>query len=331
MISKDLKAAISSLPKADLHVHFEGTVTPDTLLKLAKRNGVDLARPIELPGIDPISPPVGTVSGEPLLNDFLDFIGLYLKVSETIVTSIDIVEIGEAYAAVAKEENILASQIYFTPSTFTLFGRDMTKLFRGLAEVQHMAATRYGTEIRWIFDIVRNGKEDGSLTLAMAEEARVLGVDVVAIGLAGYELSRPAEIFTPSFQEARRLGYHTLAHAGETGDANSIREVLAALQPERLGHGISVVQDQGLLSSLVEKQLPFEVCPWSNIFLNIVAANQHPLRQMIEAGLQVLICSDDPGIFRKTLNDNYYFAHEQGVSFGELQRIAERSLLLAKC
>lgn len=331
MISKDLTEAIASLPKADLHVHFEGTVTPDTLFKLAKRNGVDLEKPIELPGSAPISPPVGTIDGAPVLRDFIDFIGLYLKISETIVSSVDVVEIGEAYAAAAKKENVRASQIYFTPTTFTFFSRDMPKLFRGLAEVQHTASARYGIEISWIFDIVRNGREDGSLTLAFAEEARALGVDVAAIGLAGYELSRPVATFAASFQEARRLGYHTLAHAGETGDAKSIREVLDALQPERLGHGISVVEDLSLLSSLVEKQLPIEICPWSNILLNIITANKHPLRQMIEAGLQVLLCSDDPGIFQKTLNDNYYFAAEQGVSFGELQKIAARSLTLAKC
>ena len=144
---------LRALPKAELHVHLEGTVTAGLLSLLAERNGVQLTTPVILPNSPPIYPPAGTASGKPILNSFLDFIGLYVKISECLRQSADVVLICEEYAKQAQAENIVQAEIYFSPTTFQALGRELDPLCRGLKEGEELALTRYGVQFVWIFDI----------------------------------------------------------------------------------------------------------------------------------------------------------------------------------
>lgn len=323
-MSADLEF-IRALPKAELHVHLEGTVTPQTLRALAARHGVNLDAPTCFGELPPIPPPPGTSEGAPLLRDFTDFIGLYLKISDCLRTAGDLELLADAYAASCAEQRILYSEIYFTPSTFVTLGRDLNELFEGLLRAEEVAR-RHGTQFTWIFDIVRNIPGDGWDTLEHCLTARKGGLSVRALGLAGYEALGPAAQFAPVFAAAREHGFITLAHAGETSGAESVRETLRHLRPTRIGHGIRALEDREVVNELVAAGTVVEVSPWSNIGLQITDEKNHPVALMIELGLNVVLAADDPGIFGKDLVANYCYAASRGVDAEALQRCAALSL-----
>lgn len=315
---------LQKLRKADLHVHLEGSVSYETLRALASKNGVSLGAPTNF-GRHVISPPRGLASGPVSFSSFLDFIGVYVKISECIKNADDVAFVAREYAKSCKEQNIVYSEIYFSPSTFRELGRPLEDLFDGLIAAQQIAMRDYQTRFRWIFDIVRNNASDGFDTLDLALTARRRGVDVVALGLGGYEKDFPARPFANVFVAARAEGFITLAHAGETAGPESIRETIDLLRPTRIGHGITIVQDAELLRRCADSDVIFEVCPWSNILLGLGNRESHPLPQMFAAGIKVVLGADDPGIFQKTLTDNYVLANELGLDLNVLSKIAERS------
>ncbi len=321
---------LKELKKAELHVHLEGTVTPRLLSFLAEQNDVSLTTPVNFPNTPPYHPPQGITEEAPLLNSFQDFIGLYVKIVECIQTPKDILLISEEYAKQAQGENITDVEIYFSPTTFLSLGRDVYPLFEGLKAAQERVATVYGVHFTWIFDIVRNSSRHEEEVLELATDAKKMGVSVGAIGLAGYEAVASANRFKAAFKKAKQLGFHTLAHAGETAGPESIEEALA-LEPLRIGHGITALKSPSLVKKLRELQIPIEVCPWSNICLKLTDKNSHPLPEMLHQGLNVILGSDDPGIFQKSLVDNYLLAHELGISLSELKTLAEKSLQHRLC
>lgn len=324
-----LREKLIALPKAELHVHFEGTVSPALLLKLAEKNNVDLNAAVALPGLrEPITPPPGLAGGTPRLSDFLDFIGIYLKTTQTIQSADDILLVAEAMLESAATQNIQHIECYFTPTTFALFNIQTNDLFDGLIAAEALAKTKYRIELQWIFDIVRNVSRDGAEALVLARAARKQGVAVHSIGLAGYEAHGSARMFATAFEIARAEGFRTLAHAGETGGAESVRETIEILKPDRIGHGIRALEDRSVVELLVDSQIPIEVSPWSNIALGISTVENHPLAEMIDAGVNVVLAADDPGIFQRDLTDNFVYAAERGISLDTLTKLAARSLSL---
>jgi aminodeoxyfutalosine deaminase len=309
------------LPKSDLHVHLEGTVTVQLLHQLANKNNIDILAPVEING-NLITIPDFKNCDYFALQNFHDFIGIYLKISQSIKTTEDIITVARHYAASCKEQSINYSEIYFSPTTFRNLNTKLEPLFEGLVEATRVANEEYGTYFKWIFDIVRNSSIDGMEVVELALSARARGVDVVAIGLAGLEKGFPASPYKRAFEKAKSLGFNTLAHAGETAGTQSIWETIKELNPSRIGHGIKATEDLKLMDYLAKSQIPLEVCPCSNVALGITSADNHPLRQMIESGLNVIICSDDPGIFGKSLTDNYAFALTNSIGFPELKKIA---------
>ena len=325
-MSNELRNYLCQISKAELHVHLEGTVSAGTLLELARRNELHLSEAVTLSDGRTVLPPEGTVEGKPTLRNFEDFIGLYLKITESIRNKDDITLLTSRFGESAKQQGIEYAEVYFSPTTFLSFGRDLEVLFSGLAAAQDNLESSFGLRVNWIFDIVRNAQYAPELTIELAEQARTNGVRVAAIGLAGYEAVAPAKPFANAFRLAKTKGFQTLAHAGETAGAESVRETLEHLKPERIGHGVRALEDPKLVEILRRSQTPLEVCPWSNLLLGISTAEQHPIAQMIDSGLNVIIGSDDPGIFGKDLIDNYLFAAEQGISKEQLAEIAEKSL-----
>ncbi len=330
MDREQFQSELRALPKSDLHVHFEGSVSWETLNELARRHGVNLTAPVRI-GEGQVSPPPAITLGRPSFRNFQDFIGYYLKISETIRTADDCVTVGHHYLEQARAQSISATDMYFTPTTFAQLGHDLPNLFQGLLAAQQLATTKYGMTINWIFDIVRNGKETGEETLEYALTARQMGVKLKAIGLAGDERARPANVFRDAFARARKHGFETLAHCGETLGVESIRDTISCLQPSRIGHGLHVLTDERLVDQVKRESIIIEVAPWSNILLGISTPATHPLREMITAGLPVVISADDPGIFGKDLVENYLFAVDQGIPLPELREVAKRSLEHSLC
>lgn len=320
--------SIESFEKAELHAHLEGTVDSKLLRTLAKKNGILLNQPIVLKSGASFLPPKDRLLLSPFSGSFHDFISYYLKISECIRSAEDIVTIAEAYAESACSQNISYSELYVSASTLqNLFGFPLEDLAEGLKEAERLSRDSYQVELAWIFDIVRNSSFPAEEVVRMAEDCRRWGANVVAIGLAGLEAGFPARNFREPFELARALGFDLLAHAGETAGPDSIRETIAQLSPSRIGHGVRAVEDARLLEELAESEIILEVCPWSNVCLQLYnGPNDHPLGQLVEAGVKVVISSDDPGIFAYNLVDNFQFALDSGLSAEAVLEIAQRSL-----
>ncbi len=321
-------AKLKDTPKADLHVHLEGSVNIETLTALAEKNDIPLETPVFVAGGREIRPPLPEHRQGPFESGtFRDFIRLYVKISECICDAKDIATIAERYAAAAFEDGVIAAEIYVTPSTLTALNISPQDLFDGLVEGQRLARATYGVHIAWIFDIVRNSPQPAADTIQYAIRARNSGANVRAIGLAGLENGFPAKNFTEAFQQAKAEGFAVLIHAGETEGSESIWDALNAGAPERIGHGISALEDPELVAKLKKTGIPLEVCPWSNIALGIKTKELHPLPQLIAEGLPLVIASDDPGIFGKSLIDNFALAFDLGVPPETLLKLAEQSLV----
>ena len=318
---------LTALKKCDLHVHLEGSVSLERLKILCQRNQIELTSPTTF-RTKVFTPPatLATASSYPAELTWLDFIALYLKISSAITTTADIIEVVEDYARSAAEQSIVYSELYFTPTTFLTLGANLPELYRGLIAGELLARENYGVSISWIFDVVRNTGSDGEETLRQALIARELGAQVKAIGLSGYESLDPFPKLQEFFQRTKSLGFDTIIHAGETSGAESVGFALNELGASRIGHGISSVESSDVLEQLVTKKIPLEISPWSNIKLQVVEPEKHSLTELIGAGVQVVLASDDPGIFERNLVDNYLLAYLMGVSEKELESIALNSL-----
>lgn len=315
------RSEIESLPKSELHVHLEGTVEYATLLELAEQNNVELEAPTFLNGFSIAAP-----SPEQLLayscggftGSFYDFICLYLKISSCIRSADDLALIARRYAERAVIDGIIAAEIYVTPSTLLALGLPEDSLVQGLMLAERELALR-GIKPSWIFDIVRNSPLGGELTVDLATSFRERGVAVSTIGLAGLEAGHGAQRFESAFQIARERGFKIYAHAGETAGPESIWETLQFIKPERIGHGVTALQDKKLLAELKARDILIEVCPWSNIQLG-VCSTEHPIAEMYESGLNLVVASDDPGIFAKGLVDNLLLCEDLGLKAENLIR-----------
>ena len=313
---------------ADLHVHLEGTVTPVTLKELARKNRVDLAAPTDfLGGIEIPAPKKSSLSG-PFSGDFREFILLYVKIVSCLRDAEDLIFVGEKYLEAATAEGVVAADIYLSPSTLLRLGVEQGEIRKGLIAIQDLASRSYDFRIRWIFDFVRGTGLDGFETVDVATALRDSGVNVVYIGLGGMEANNPAKPFKAAFAEARSRGFRILAHAGETAGPESIWETIEVAKPERIGHGITCLSDPQLVDYLKENDIVLEVSPWSNVLLGICDKASHPLPQLLQAGLKVVICSDDPGIFGRSLLSNYELSKKLGVSSDLLEKSAALALAI---
>jgi aminodeoxyfutalosine deaminase len=295
-ISDPIQRYLRAVPKAELHVHLEGSIQPATLLTLAERNGVEL--------------PVQSVTDMRnwfSYRDFAHFIEIYVTISRCLRTAEDYELIAYEFGANMAQQNVYYAEVTFSPSThyFTL-GVPYETYFSGLTRGRERARAEFGVEIRWVFDIVRDVRHElleraSDYTTGVAIESREDGV--VALGLGGSEVGHPPEQFARWFERARAAGLHSAPHAGETEGPASIWGALRALGAERLGHGVRSIEDQALVEYLAEQHIPLEVCPTSEIRLNIYSnLVEHPLPHLHAAGIPVTINSDDPPLFNTTLN-----------------------------
>jgi len=283
-----------SLPKAELHVHLEGSIRPETLIELARRNGVTLP----------------TKSLDELrrwfeFRDFDHFIQVYLTIARCLKTHDDYELITLEFAREAQRQNIRHAEVTFSPSTHCMFGVPEDAFLAGLESGRRRAREEFGVSILWIFDIVRNAPDwraNADLTLRIALDARSIGV--VALGLGGKELDHPPAPFAPWFERARSEGLHSIPHAGEGLGPESVRDAIEHLGAERIGHGVRAIEDPAVVRLLAELRIPLEVCPTSNLRLRYYDSYAtHPLRRLHDSGVIITVNSDDPPLFNTTLTD----------------------------
>jgi aminodeoxyfutalosine deaminase len=293
-----LKQYVQAVPKAELHVHLEGSMRPETLLQLAERNKVDL--------------PVTTVEQARqwfTFRDFPHFTQTFATVARCLRTAADYELLTYELGSQMREQQIRYAEVTVTVSIphFT-FGIPFDTLFRGLQQGRRHAQADFGVQMRWVFDIVRavrDGKlvERADYTTKVALECKEEGV--VALGLGGREAQGPPEVFAPWFEQARSEGLHSVPHAGEVIGPQSVWGALHQLGAERIGHGVRAIEDPHLVTYLAERQIPLEVCPWSNLCLGVYPSLlDHPLVHLSAAGVPLSVNSDDPSLFNTTLTDN---------------------------
>jgi adenosine deaminase len=284
---------LTALPKVDLHAHFQGSVRIATLRELAETTNRKL--------------PPGLVGDRYTWRDFFDFLTQYGIVSGAVMAA-------NAYFRVAYEicEDYAAQGVLYAEVTLSLTGQALsTNDWDGplSAALDGFEAGRevFGTQCRVILDHPRGFPiEYADRLLEVALRHRDRGV--VALGLAGPEAQSGAPV-AEVFRRARAEGLHSVPHAGEATDADSIREALDLLEPERIGHGIRAIEDDGLLAELRDLEIPLEVCPTSNVVLgNVPSFDEHPLLRLIDSGVVVTLNSDDPAMFHSNLLDEYEVA-----------------------
>jgi adenosine deaminase len=239
--------------------------------------------------------------------DFAEFVEIYLTCAACLRQPEDFQLAADELLADLERQNVVYCEAHLTVGIHAANGVNLGELADAMAEVIADGERRRGVKLRLVTDIVRNTPERADLTLewALAESGRT----VVALGLSGFE-SEPDEPFREHFTEARRQGLHRVAHAGENSDSANIRSALAVCSPERIGHGIRVVEDPALMAELAERGLPLEVCPSSNVALRSVPSlEEHPFDDLVRAGLEVTVNTDDPAYFDVTLSEEYKRLH----------------------
>jgi adenosine deaminase len=302
---KRLKNWYERVPKVELHLHLEGAIPYDALWQLIRKYGGD-----------PDVPDQAALLRKFEYKDFSHFIETWIWKNQFLREYDDFTIFAEAVARDLAAQNICYIEAFFSPPDFYRHGLNT----QGLAQAIRVGLSRVpAVEVALIADVVRDwGPELAARTLAEACEAREFGV--IGIGMGGREREFPPEPFDKVYAEARRLGFHTTAHAGEAAGAESIWGAIRILQVERIGHGVRAGEDEKLLAYLAETQIPLELCPLSNVRTGVVKSiDEHPVRKFFERGLFVTINTDDPKMFGNSLAEEYQFLEERlGFSRQEL-------------
>lgn len=326
----NLTQFIQSIPKAELHIHLEGAIQPETVLTLAERHGaMD-----KLPGDT-----VAALRDWFVFTDFPHFIEIYMTIQDLLRTAADFELIAYENGKDMAAQNIRYRELTVTTYTHTHFqNKSITidEILEGLEAGRQRAQAEYGVEMRWVIDIPRNLSFDdaGNYTETPANitaQHAIQGIPygVVGFGLGGFEVGAPPEPFAHAFAAAKEAGLVSVPHAGETMGADSVWGAVNALKADRIGHGVRAIEDPNLLALLKERQIPLEINPVSNICLGVYPRiAEHPFKHLDKMGLFVTVNSDDPPLFNSSLNNEYaVLAAEFGYTKADLIRIARNAYL----
>jgi adenosine deaminase len=307
MMNMDLRRMIDELPKAELHVHIEGTLEPELLLDLAARNG------LELPFED-----VDAARAAYNFTDLQSFLDMLYRGAAVLQTPDDFYDLMSGYLRRAAADGVRHAEIFFDPQTHTQRGVRFAAFMEGFRGA--IADTRSVITADLILCFLRH--LSGEEAVATLREAEPHLDGVVAVGLDSTEIGRPAELFEEAFDMARGLGLRTVAHAGEEGPAANVTAAIDVLGVERIDHGVHSVDDPEVVRRLAVEGIPLTMCPISNVALKVVdRIEDHPLPRLMESGVRVTVNSDDPAYFGGYVGDNYQ-AVADGLGFGPADLVA---------
>jgi aminodeoxyfutalosine deaminase len=294
----DLSAFIAGLPKVELHVHHVGSASPRIVAELAARHEGRTRVPA-----DP-----DRLADYFAFRDFAHFVEIYLSVVDLIRDPEDVRLLTYEVARELARQQVRYAELTVTPYSHVHRGIPAPAFCEAIEDARRSAEAELGVTLRWCFDIPGEaGLPAAEQTLRIALDERPDGL--LSFGLGGPEVGVPRPQFKPYFDQARAAGLRSVPHAGETTGPETIWDAIRELGAERIGHGISAARDPELLDYLAQRQIPMEVCPTSNVRTRAVGAiEEHPLPQLVAAGLLVTINSDDPPMFGTTLNDEYAVA-----------------------
>ena len=288
-----LASVVQTAPKAELHIHIEGSLEPELIFEMAARNGVALAYPS-----------VQALRSAYAFSNLQSFLDVYYAGASVLLTEQDFHDMAWAYLSRAAGEGVVCAEIFFDPQTHTERGVEMAVVIHGLKRACDRAQRELGLRAELILCFLRHLSEEAALETL--QQALPLREHFIGVGLDSSERGHPPEKFARVFARAGELGLHRVAHAGEEGPAAYIRSALDVLQVQRIDHGVRCTEDPRLVERLVEQGTPLTVCPLSNIKLCVfpdMAA--HNLPALLDAGLMVTVNSDDPAYFGGYLNENY--------------------------
>ncbi|MER7954949.1 adenosine deaminase [Streptomyces sp. NPDC096030] len=281
------------LPKAELHLHIEGTLEPELAFALAARNGVTL------PYAD-----TEELRKAYLFSDLQSFLDLYYELMAVLHRAEDFTELADAYLARAAAQGVRHAEIFFDPQAHTARGIPIGTVIEGLARALDGAEERHGVSTRLIMCFLRD--ESAESALATLEAARPYLHRITGVGLDSAEVGHPPSKFREVFAAAEALGLRKVAHAGEEGPPAYIREALDVLGVERIDHGLRCMEDPELVARLVRERVPLTLCPLSNVRLRAIdVLEDHPLASMLDAGLMATVNSDDPAYFGGYVGDTF--------------------------
>ncbi|HEY0565372.1 MAG TPA: adenosine deaminase [Terriglobales bacterium] len=301
-----MSSFLQRLPKAELHLHLEGTVEPATLVELSKRH-------------DAVPLTIGQVEEIYRYTDFLGFLMAFKAVTERLTTPEDFEYITYELMRTLKQQNVLHAEVYVSVGVVQWRGEQFEPLFEGMERGRERGQHDFGVSLLWIFDAVRHfGTDAAKLVFDLAAEYR--DRNVVGIGIGGDEKRAGAEMYKDLYAEAKSRGLRLTAHAGESVGAESIWAALN-IGAERIGHGLTAHHDRELIEVLAQRQIPIEICFSSNLRTACCPhPHSHPVRRYFEEGLMVTINSDDPAMFQTTLL-NEYIRVQQHFEFSDEQML----------
>lgn len=284
---------LRTMPKAELHIHIEGSLEPEMIFALAQRNGVTL----------PYAS-VEELRAAYAFTNLQSFLDLYYAGASVLLTEQDFYDMGWAYFERARADGVVRAELFFDPQTHTVRGVPMQAVIEGLSRACTDAQARLGISADLILCFLRHLSEEEAL--ATLEAALPWRDRFIGVGLDSSEVGHPPEKFARAFARARDLGLHLVAHAGEEGPPAYIWSALDMLKVERIDHGVQSIHDPALMQRLVQTQMPLTVCPLSNLKLCVFESlADHNLGQMLDAGVHVTLNSDDPAYFGGYLLENY--------------------------
>jgi aminodeoxyfutalosine deaminase len=294
----DLTSFIAGLPKAELHVHHVGSASPRIVAELAARHE----------GSTPVPADPAALADFFAFRDFAHFIEVYLSVVDLIRDDEDVRTLTYEIARELGRGNVRYAELTVTPYSHVRRGIPAPAFCAAIEDARASAAADFGVQLRWCFDIPGEaGLPAAEETLRIALGARPDGL--ISFGLGGPEIGVPRPQFKPYFDKARAAGLHSVPHAGETTGPETVWDALVDLGAERIGHGISAARDAKLMAHLAENRIPLEVCPTSNVRTRAVPSlDEHPLAELVAAGVPVTINSDDPPMFGTTIEQEYAVA-----------------------
>ncbi|MFD8379019.1 adenosine deaminase [Streptomyces sp. NPDC059679] len=281
------------IPKAELHLHIEGTLEPELAFALAERNGVELPYATQ-----------DELRAAYSFTDLQDFLDLYYALMAVLRTEDDFADLTNAYLARARAQGVRHAEIFFDPQAHTARGVAIGTVIDGLTRALDAAERTYGITTRLIMCFLRD--ESAESALETFEAARPYLDRLAAVGLDSAEVGNPPSKFREVYARAREAGLKCVAHAGEEGPPAYVWEALDILGVDRVDHGVRSLEDEALVARLVADQIPLTVCPLSNVRLRVIdRLEDHPLRAMLDAGLLVTVNSDDPAYFGGYAGDNF--------------------------
>lgn len=313
-INKSFEEFIKGIPKAELHLHIEGTLEPELMFEIARRNNFEIKHKS-----------VQALRDAYNFNNLQEFLDIYYEGASVLITEQDFYDMTWAYIEKAHSQNVLHAEIFFDPQTHASRGISFGTVINGIHKALDDAKEKFGITTKLIPCFLRD--LDANAAMETLNQACAYKNWITAFGLDSAEVGNPPSKFKEVFDAVRGNGFRTVAHAGEEGPAEYVWEAINLLNVSRVDHGNHSLDDETLVEYLRKNKIPLTVCPISNLKLKVISdLKDHPLKKMLQKGLHVTLNSDDPAYFGGYVNENYLaLAESIGLTKEEVYQLAKYS------